>query len=86
MDHKDIDYFKYTKFSKNFSVKVDSVSEMDDFLTPQIQQLIEDCGIDHLESNGEALLLFCNNFQLAQLPEYTMIIDFVEEFKKLVRK
>ena len=86
VDHKDIDYFKYTKFSKNFSVKVDSVSEMDDFLTPQIQQLIEDCGIDHLESNGEALLLFCNNFQLAQLPEYTMIIDFVEEFKKLVRK
>ena len=86
VDHKDIDHHIYTNFSKKYSVKVASIAEMDKFITDDIKNLIEKCGIDHLESNGEAILVFCNNFQLAQLPEYTMIIDFVEELKKMIRK
>ena len=85
-DHKDIDYEKYPHFSKKFNVKIDDIKEMEAFMTPEIRTLLEECGIDHMESNGEAILLFSNNFKLAQLPEYTLMIDFVEEFKKIVIK
>lgn len=83
--HKDIDYIHYTDFSKKFSVKVENVSEITEFMTDQMRDYLENCGIHHLESNGEAILLFNDNLQLAQLPEYKLMIDFVEGFKKIVQ-
>ncbi|MBO6516633.1 MAG: SulP family inorganic anion transporter [Bacteroidia bacterium] len=85
-EHKDIDYVKYTNFSKKFNIKVDGIEEMDAFMTDKMRELIEACGIHHLESNGEAILMFSNNFQLAQLSEYKLMIDFAETFKKIVRE
>lgn len=84
-EHKDIDYKRYTNFSKNYSVKVDNEKEMDAFMTEEMRELIKSCGIEHLESNGEAILMFSHNFQLAQLPDYSLMIDFVESFKKILR-
>jgi MFS superfamily sulfate permease-like transporter len=84
-EHKDIDYEYYTEFSKKFTVKVEDIEEMDTFMTDDMRELIEECGIHHLESNGEAILMFSNNFQLAQLREYSLMIDFVEAFKKITR-
>jgi hypothetical protein len=85
-EHKDIDYEYYSNFSKKYSVKVENVEKMEAFMTDEMREYFENCGIHHLESNGEAILLFSDNLQLAQLPEYTLMIDFVEGFKKLVSK
>ena len=85
-DHKDIDYVQYTNFSKNYRVKVDNIDEMDAFMTNEMREYFETCGIHHIESNGQAILMFSDNLQLAQLPEYTLMIDFVEGFRAIVRK
>jgi len=85
-EHKDIDYVMYPNFSKKFAVKVEGLEEMDAFMTDELRQLIEDCGIDHMESNGEAILMFSNNFQLARPHEYRLMIDFAEAFKKIKRQ
>lgn len=85
-EHKDIDYDLYPNFSKKFSIKVDEIEEVDEFLTDEMSQLIEECGIHHLESNGEAILMFSNNFQLADQEQYTGMIDFFENFNKISGK
>ncbi len=84
-EHKDIDFKIYANFSKKFIVRVDNDPEMDSFMTEEMRKLIENCGIEHLESNGEAILMFSHNFQLAQLPDYSLMIDFVESFKKIIK-
>jgi len=85
-EHKDIDYVMYPNFSKKFGVKVEDIEEMDTFMKNELKELIENCKIEHLESNGEAVLMFSNNLQLARLHEYSMMIDFAQSFKKIIRK
>ena len=85
-DHKDIDYVMYPNFSKKFGVKVEDIEEMDAFMKSELKELIENCKIEHLESNGEAVLIFSNNLKLAKLHEYSTMIEFAESFKKIIRK
>lgn len=85
-EHKDIDYSLYTNFPKDFSVKVEDVDAMDAFLTDKLKVLIEISGLHHLESNGEAILIFSNNLQLAQMKDYVKMIQFAESFKSMVKE
>lgn len=83
-EHKDIDYVLYHSFPKEYLVKVEETSEMDAFLTDKLKVLIEISGLNHLESNGEAILIFSNNFKLAQMQEYVKMIQFAESFKSII--
>lgn len=85
-EHKDIDYSLYTNFPKDYIVKVDDIEAMDNFLTEKLKVLIEISGLHHLESNGEAILIFSNNFQLAQIQEYAKMIQFAENFKSMIKE
>ena len=85
-EHKDIDYTLYNNFPKDYIVKVEDVKAMDQFLTEKLKVLIEISGLHHLESNGEAILIFSNNFQLAQIQEYAKMIQFAENFKAMLKE
>lgn len=85
-EHKDIDYTLYNNFPKDYIVKVEDVEAMDQFLTEKLKVLIEISGLHHLESNGEAILIFSNNFQLAQIQEYAKMIQFAENFKSMIKE
>ncbi len=85
-EHKDIDYKVYAGSPKGYLVKVEDVEAMDTFLSDKLKILIEISGIHHLESNGEAILIFSNNFRLAQMQEYAKMIQFAENFKSMVKE
>ena len=85
-EHKDIDYEVYPHFPKDFVVKVKDVAAMDAFLTEKLKVLIEISGLQHLESNGEAILIFSNNFRLAQMQDYAKMIQFAENFKSMIKE
>ena len=85
-EHKDIDYTLYSDFPKNYIVKVEDTTAMDDFLTDKLKVLIEISGLQHFESNGEAILIFSNNFKLAQMQEYVKMIQFAENFKSMIKE
>ena len=85
-EHKDIDFSLYTNFPKDFIVKVEDVEAMDEFLTDKLKVLIEISGLHHLESNGEAILIFSNDFRLARMQEYAKMIQFAENFKSMVKE
>ncbi len=85
-EHKDIDYVLYPNFHKDYLVKVDDIDAMDAFLTDRLKMLIEMSGLHHLESNGEAILIFSNHFKLAQLKEYARMIQFAEQFKSVIKE
>jgi len=84
-EHKDIDYVLYNNAPKDYIVKVNDTESMDNFLTEKLKVLIEISGLNHLESNGEAILIFSNSFALAQVKDYIQMIQFVENFKKIVK-
>ncbi|MFK7972260.1 MAG: SulP family inorganic anion transporter [Bacteroidia bacterium] len=85
-EHKDIDYVLYHNFPKDYIVKVGDVKAMDAFLTDKIKVLIEISGLHHLESNGEAILIFSNNIRLAQAKDYIKMIQFIENFKSMMKE
>jgi MFS superfamily sulfate permease-like transporter len=84
--HKDIDFHSYPNFSKNFLVKVDDVEKMNAFVTPELILLVEQSNISHLESNGEAIMLFDANLRLAQISDYSELVRIAESLKKLQQK
>ena len=85
-EHKDIDHVIYTDFPENFVVKVEDKKAMDEFLTEKFKVLVEISGLNHIESNGEAILIFSNDFKLAQLQEYVKIIQFADNLRKIINE
>ena len=85
-EHKDIDYKLYHDFPKDYLVKVEDIAAMDAFLTEKLKVLIEISGLHHLESNGEAILIFSNHFRLAHMQEYAKMIQFAENFKAMAKE
>lgn len=85
-EHKDIDHVVYNDFPSDFVVKVEDRKAMDEFLTGKFKGLIEISGLNHIESNGEALLIFNNNFKLAQLLDYVKMIQFADNLKKIINE
>ncbi len=83
--HKDIDYVLYPGFSDDFIVKVEDIDAMRAFLTTELQALIEQSEtIHHLESNGEAILLFTDNLQPARVRDYPQIVEFAQRMHRLI--
>ena len=82
--HKDIDYIIYDDFSDDFKVKVENKDEMTEFLGEELKKFVEGSDIHHLESNGEAILIFSDEFKFAQLREYTKMLSFTTELRKLI--
>ena len=85
-EHKDIDFSLYISAPKDYIVKVEDVEAMDAFMSEKLKILIEISGLHHLESNGEAILIFSNNFELAQAKDYIKMIQFVENFKSMIKE
>lgn len=85
-EHKDIDYKLYSNFPKDYIAKVEDLTEIDVFFTDKLKVLIEISDLHHLESNGEAILIFSNNFKLAQMKEYVKMIQFAENFKSMIKE
>ena len=85
-DHKDIDHDVYTSFHKDYIVKVEDLDAMEEFMNDDLEDLIIQSDLNHLESNGEAILIFNNNLQLAQMQEYATMIQFAERFKLLIKE
>jgi MFS superfamily sulfate permease-like transporter len=83
-ERKDIDYQLYPTFSSKFKVKVEDKKEMDDFLSKGLRELIEESDIHHIESNGEAILIFNAQMRLARQDEYEKIINFSADMRKLL--
>lgn len=86
LEHKDIDYTIYENGPRNYNTKVEDVKDMDTFLTEKLKVLIEISDLYHLESNGEAILIFSNNFAQAQVKNYFKMIQFVESLKSMLKE
>lgn len=85
LEHKDIDYEVYHDFPHEYLVRTDDLEEIHRFLTDEMKSMIDKSPvIHHIESNGEALLLFIDNLRLAPIKDYGEIVSFAERFKKLV--
>ncbi len=85
-EHRNIDYSLYENAPKNYIAKVKNIQEMDTFLNEELKALITLSGLDHIESNGQAILIFSNNFMLAQTKDYMKMIKFIKDFKAIIRK
>lgn len=58
VDHHDIDFEQFKNFSKTFDVKGPDRNEIKQFFKPELIKFFESTEIYHVESNGEALLVF----------------------------
>jgi len=81
--YKDIDFEMYPGFSKKFLIMGNEESEIRSFFTPEIIRFFENHQIYHLESNGEALVIF-DKIKLARTDETMAFIDYGKELATLL--
>jgi len=81
--YKDIDFEMYPGFSKKFLLMGNDESEIRSFFTDEIIRFFEDHQIYHLESNGEAIIIF-DKIKLARTDETIMFIDYAKELATLL--
>jgi len=81
--YKDIDFEMYPDFSKKFLITGKNESEIQSFFTDEIMRFFENHQIYHLESNGEAIVIF-DKIKLARTDETVAFIDYGKELAKLL--
>ena len=81
--YKDIDFKMYPDFSKKFLIMGNKESEIRSFFTDEIVRFFENHQIYHLESNGEALVIF-DKIKLARTDETVAFINYGEELATLL--
>ncbi|MFK7935251.1 MAG: hypothetical protein AB8G22_17190, partial [Saprospiraceae bacterium] len=81
--YKDIDFEMYPDFSDKFLIMGNQESEIRSFFTPEIIRFFENHQIYHLESNGEALIIF-DKIKLARTDETIAFIDYGRELVTLL--
>lgn len=81
--YKDIDFAMYPDFSKKFLLMGNNESEIRSFFTDEIIRFFENHQIYHLESNGEALIIF-DKIKLARTDETIAFIDYGKELATLL--
>ena len=81
--YKDIDFGMYPDFSKKFLLMGNEESEIRSFFTDEIIRFFEDHQIYHLESNGEALIIF-DKIKLARTDETIAFIEYGEKLARLL--
>ena len=75
----------YQDFSPKYTVKVESQTAMSEFMNEELKQLILAMDIHHIESNGEALLIFTNDLRFAPIGEIAKIVQFKEALKSIIK-
>ena len=81
--YKDIDFEMYPDFSNKFVLLGNNESEIRKFFTADIIRFFESHQVYHLESNGEALVIF-DKVKLARTDETIAFLDYGEELAKLL--
>lgn len=81
--YKDIDFEMYPDFSKKFLLMGNDESEIRSFFTDEIIRFFENHQIYHVESNGEALIIF-DKIKLARTDETIAFIDYAKELSTLL--
>ena len=81
--YKDIDFEMYPDFSKKFLLMGNNESEIRSFFTDEIIRFFESHQIYHIESNGEALIIF-DKIKLARTDETIAFIDYGKELTELI--
>lgn len=81
--YKDIDFKMYPDFSKKFLLMGNNETEIREFFTDEIIRFFETHQIYHLESNGEALIIF-NKIKLARTDETVAFIEYSKELATLL--
>jgi len=76
----------YPQFSPGFVVKVENRAAFDQFMTEEFRQLIQASQFHRLESNGSALLIFNDQFKLADLKEYNRLISFSTKLREILKR
>lgn len=83
--YKDIDFEMYPDFSKKFLLMGNNESEIRSFFTEEIVRFFENQQIYHIESNGNALLIF-NKIKLARTDETIAFVDYGEKLAAILNK
>lgn len=81
--YKDIDFDMYPDFSNKFLLMGNNEEEIRSFFTEEIIRFFENHHIFHIESNGEALIVF-DKIKLARTDETIAFLEFGEELAKLL--
>jgi MFS superfamily sulfate permease-like transporter len=81
--YKDIDFEMYPGFSKKFLLTGTNESEIREFFTDDIIRFFENHQIYHVESNGEALIIF-DKIKLARTDETIAFINYAQELSELL--
>lgn len=81
--YKDIDFEMYPDFSNKFLLMGNNESEIRSFFTDEIVRFFENNQIYHLESNGEAIIIF-DKIKLARTDETIAFIDYAKELATLL--
>ena len=81
--HKDIDFEMYPNFSKKFLVSGNDEQKIRSFFNDSLIDFFENKQIYHLESNGEALIIF-DKIKLARTDETIALINYSKELAKLL--
>lgn len=81
--YKDIDFQMYPDFSNRFLITGKDESEIQSFFTDELIRFFENRQIYHIESNGEAIVLF-DKIKLARTDETIALIDYTKDLAKLL--
>ena len=81
--YKDIDFEMYPDFSKKFLIMGNKESEIRSFFKDEVIRYFENHQIYHLESNGEAIVIF-DKIKLARTDETIAFIDYGKELATLL--
>ena len=81
--YKDIDFELYTNFSSQFLLMGENEAAIREFFTPELIEFFENEPVQHIESNGEALLIF-NKLKLARTDETLRLLEFSERLLKRI--
>lgn len=81
--YKYIDFEMYTDFSSKFLLMGNNEDKIRSFFNENVVRFFETRQVFHVESNGEALLIF-DRFKLARTDETMEFIEFAEQFARLI--
>lgn len=81
--YKDVDFDMYPGFSNKFLIMGNNEAEIRAFFTDEIIRFFENHQIYHLESNGEALVIF-DKIKLARTDETIAFIEYGKELATLL--
>ncbi len=81
--YRDIDFEMYSDFSNKFLIMGNNEEEIRSFFSDEIIRFFENHQIYHLESNGEAIVIF-DKIKLARTDETIAFIEYGEELARLL--